>query len=148
MRSLVAKCLALLTGVAILVLALLFGFLQNRPTEPAPITPRETAGGSGSNVAIEAPERSVPTEPNREAELARGRAIYDRERCAACHSVRGEGNRRNPLDGVGARLDRDSLRRWIVEPEAMDPPVRKPDYDGISEIDLAALVAWLESLRD
>ena len=169
MRCLVAKCLAAVTGVAILVLAVLFGYLQNRvsatnafmPDGSKDATTRAVApapdAGSAEPEPADRPDPHGTPDPGAipvqtgvqpAAILARGREVYRREGCRACHSIDGEGNRRSPLNGVGARLDRETIRRWIVEPKSMNPRVRKPAYDALSEEDLAALIAYLEHLRE
>ena len=83
-----------------------------------------------------------------------GRRIYEKQKCAVCHQVAGRGNQRFPLDGVGARLSPDALRRWFthtVEMEAAKP--RKPAIEmssrkyNYSAADLDALVAYLSSLK-
>jgi len=82
-----------------------------------------------------------------ESAVERGKVVYDEQRCAACHAIGGTGNRRHPLDGVGARLDASALRTWIVAPATMNPKVAKPRYDDLPAADLDALVAYLASLR-
>lgn len=82
-----------------------------------------------------------------ESVIARGKQVYAEQRCRACHAIGGEGNRRHPLDGVGARLDAAALRTWIVAPQEMDPAVRKPSYATLPAADVDALVAYLASLR-
>jgi len=75
-----------------------------------------------------------------------GKRIYERERCRNCHSIEGKGNRRHPLDGVGGRLAPEDIRKWIVAPQEKKPGVKKEAY-ALSEADLAALLAYLGSLR-
>jgi len=82
-----------------------------------------------------------------ETQIERGQRVYAEQRCAACHAIAGKGNRRYPLDGVGAKLDASALRTWIVAPTKMKPKVKKPSYDALPAADLDALVAYLESLR-
>ena len=36
-----------------------------------------------------------------------------------CHSVAGVGNKKFPLDGVGAKLSAADIKEWIVNPDAM-----------------------------
>lgn len=78
--------------------------------------------------------------------VSRGREVYREQRCAACHSVGGVGNRRYPLDSAG-RLDTLILRQWVVAPQRVQPRVRKRAYDHLPEADIRALVAWLRTLR-
>lgn len=152
MRCFVAKCLAAVTGLAILVLALLFGFLQNVGSVTTPTSAPSPEADSARPDLAEAPDLPETRDPaearDLAAILARGREVYGREGCGACHSIGGEGNRRSPLDGVGSRLDREAIRRWIVEPKAMNPRVRKPAYDALSEEDLMALTAYLANLGE
>jgi cytochrome c2 len=82
-----------------------------------------------------------------EVSVEAGRRVYEREGCRMCHAIAGEGNRRNPLDGVGSRLKPPDIRRWIVAPREMQPGVKKKAYT-LPEEDLARLVEYLESLRE
>jgi len=82
------------------------------------------------------------------AKVARGKSVYEEQRCSSCHSIGGVGNKRNPLDGVGGKLSEEDVRKWIVSPREMDPKVRKRPYDKLSADDLDALVAYMTSLKD
>ena len=85
-----ARWLAFATALLVVLLAALFAWLRNLP--PAP-----PAG------AVDAPKVSgARDEP--------GRAAFVRAGCSGCHSAEGRGNPALPLDGVGARLDREALR--------------------------------------
>lgn len=81
------------------------------------------------------------------AKIERGVKVYAAQRCASCHSIDGQGNRRYPLDGVGNRLDRETIRTWIVEPQKINPNVRKRGFTQLSVEDLDALVTYVLSLR-
>jgi len=82
-----------------------------------------------------------------EARMTRGAEVYREQKCQACHSIAGVGNRRYPLDGVGSKLTEEAIRKWIVAPREMNPKVSKRAYDELSKGDLEALVAYLKSLR-
>jgi nitric oxide reductase subunit C len=63
--------------------------------------------------------------------------------CVACHALGGRGGQVGPaLDGVGARLDADYLRRWIANPPAVKPDTKMPKLP-LSEGQLDELVAFL-----
>jgi cytochrome c1 len=47
---------------------------------------------------------------------------------------------------VGRRLDRETIRLWIVSPQSVRPEVRKPSYEHLSPERIEALIAYLESL--
>ena len=71
-----------------------------------------------------------------------------------CHLIAGKGSKKNPLDGIGAKLSADDIRQWIVDPVAMakkanstkKPPMPKK-YDKLPAGDLDALVAYMQSLK-
>lgn len=95
-------------------------------------------GASGTGAGPATPADSL---------VARGKEVYRQQRCRVCHSIAGDGNRRYPLDGVASRLGEDALRKWIVAPREMQPGVRKRAYDRLPAADVAALVAYLKTLR-
>lgn len=135
MRERLALGLAALSGVLVVMMAVGFALLQtDRP--------------------VREPVAAAPEEPEAEPRLAEGRAVYDAQDCARCHSIEGRGNPRAPLDGVGARRDRDELRAWITAPPEMEEQMSsrafgaKQEYQELPEDELAALVDYLASLRD
>jgi len=81
------------------------------------------------------------------ARVTRGAEVYREQKCQACHSIAGVGNRRYPLDGVGTKLTEEEIRKWIVAPREMNPKVSKRAYDKLPKGDLEALVAYLKTLR-
>jgi mono/diheme cytochrome c family protein len=90
-----------------------------------------------------------------DAELVKkGEQVYAAQKCSVCHSVAGKGSKKNPLDGVGAKLSADDLRQWIVDPVAMakkanstkKPPMAKK-YDKLPAADIDAMVAYMQSLK-
>jgi cytochrome c553 len=99
--------------------------------------------GIGSLTQVQDPRR-----------IEAGRKIYESEGCARCHMIAGRGNRMFPLDGVGAKLPAADIRRWLTNTAEMEdalpkaPAIRMSTrkYD-FNDADLAALVAYLESLK-
>lgn len=131
MRETWALRIAALTALAVVLLAALFVRVQRgeRSGSPGPSPP-----------------------PAADAALVEaGRRVYDREDCAACHSIAGAGNPRSPLDRAGARHDQEALRRWILgDGEAASALPRrvahaKEEYRQLPAEDLDALVAYLRS---
>ena len=135
MRERLALALAGLTSTLVVIMALGFALLQ---TDRPPLE------------AVTAP----PEEPLAEHRLAEGRAVYEAQDCARCHAIEGRGNPRGPLDGVGARLDRDELRAWITAPPEMAGQMSarafgaKQQYQELPEDELEALIDYLASLRE
>ncbi len=145
MRELLAKRIALATGLLAIVAAVGFAAWQNRVRRPEP-PPPASARPAG-------PPIGPPVGPIDAQAIAKGRAIYERELCATCHSIAGEGNTRRPLDGVGARLSAEEVRRWIAPPPEMESklPARvfqaKQQFRQLSADELDALAQYLGSLR-
>ncbi|HRQ64252.1 MAG TPA: cytochrome c [Xanthomonadaceae bacterium] len=135
MREPWARRLAILTGVLVLGLSAL-------------IATRFEASADAPAAAATRPVPAADLE-----QVARGAEVFAREGCAGCHSIAGDGNPRNPLDGVGARLGADELLHWTVgAPEVADRMSRrtammKQGYADLGETDLDALVAFLATLR-
>jgi len=82
-----------------------------------------------------------------------GKTVYADQKCSICHSVAGTGNKKGPLDKVGAMLSADDIRAWIVDAPAMAAKTkadRKPPmkaYSTLAKADLDSLVAYLQSLK-
>ncbi len=102
---------------------------------------------------------AAPAGPVAGAEAERGRAVFLREGCGACHTVRGteaSGNVGPDLTHVGSRttigagvlpVTVEAIARWVRDPEAFKPGVQMPGYDHLSNPDLQALAVWLEGLK-
>jgi cytochrome c oxidase subunit 2 len=90
---------------------------------------------------------------------ARGEQVFLQNTCVSCHAIRGLpaaaqvgpdlthlGSRRTIGAGV---LDNtpDNLGRWIRNAQAVKPGVLMPAFHNLSQDDLNALVAYLESLQ-
>ena len=89
-----------------------------------------------------------------QGDAAKGKAVYDAQKCSMCHAVAGAGGKTSALDGVGKKLSADDIRAWIVTPKVMEkktsstkkPPM--PDrYSKLPAADLDALVAYMVSLQ-
>ena len=85
--------------------------------------------------------------------LERGMKSYEDQKCYRCHSIAGKGNAKGSLDGVGAKLSADEIRRWIVTPVEMTATTkakRKPvmkEYPNLPKEEVDALVAYMASLK-
>jgi mono/diheme cytochrome c family protein len=137
MRERLALGLASLTGFLVVVLAIGFALVQTAPERPI-------------EEAIVAPLEEPEVAPR----VAEGRAVYEAQDCARCHAIAGRGNPRFPLDGVGARRDRDALRAWVTAPPEMEAEMSartfsaKQRYQALPEDELDALIDYLASLRE
>ncbi|QDV42386.1 Cytochrome c oxidase subunit 2 precursor [Stieleria neptunia] len=93
------------------------------------------------------------------AAAVRGRQLFRRKGCGACHTIRGtEASGRVGPDlthfagrvslGAGInRNDTDNLRRWIRQPHAVKPGVQMPAFQALSTSEVDSIVAYLEQLN-
>lgn len=92
-------------------------------------------------------------------EAATGQVVFQREACSGCHTVRGtpaNGKIGPDLTNVGARKvlaggafenTTPNLEQWIRNPNDLKPGVLMPSFGSLSDHDIAALAAYLESLK-
>lgn len=145
MRERIAQGILVFTLAVIVVLSVLFAARHNESARRPGETPavNEAAAPPSSRQ----PPRADP------GTIVRGRNVFGEQRCGSCHSIAGEGNPRAALDGVGGQLEPAELRHWILgsgpAAEILSPAVqrRKQRYASLPETDLAALVAYLSSLK-
>ena len=81
-----------------------------------------------------------------------GAEIYQAKHCRTCHSIKGVGNPRSPLDGVGSRLNRAELREAIIGTGAASSKMsgavrqRKARYAEMPEDEMSKLIDYLATL--
>jgi mono/diheme cytochrome c family protein len=86
-------------------------------------------------------------------DAAQGKQVFADSKCGVCHSIDGRGNKKGPLDSVGAKLSPADIRQWIVaapEMAAKAKADRKPPmkaYTDLSKQDVDNLVAYLGTLK-
>jgi cytochrome c553 len=126
-----ARWLAFATALLVVLLAALFAWLRNLP--PAPRA--GAAAAPGASVSRDDP----------------GRAAFVRAGCSGCHSADGRGNPALPLDGIGARLDREALRdaAFALGSAAtrFPPAVAERKRARANDADAEALLAYLQQLK-
>jgi cytochrome c5 len=87
-----------------------------------------------------------------DARIAKGIKVYADQKCAMCHSIGDQGNKKGPLDDVGSRLSLEEIRLWIVDAKGMTAKTKAPrkpfmkDYP-LPNDELDALVAYMASLK-
>jgi ubiquinol-cytochrome c reductase cytochrome b subunit len=69
--------------------------------------------------------------------------------CIGCHKIEGDGGTDGPdLTHEGTKHDAATLRRWIVDPELVDPEAEMPAFgDRLTEAQLNAISEYLASRR-
>ena len=146
MREQLARNIALLTVVLVVLLAVMFAMIQN-PPEPPPITVDEAASRPAPSAAL-----SVSDVEKQEL-IAAGRRVFEAQGCMRCHSIAGEGNPRYPLDGVGERRTAEAIQQWIIAPAELKDQMpaqafqAKQAYRNLPPEDLGALVTYLQILK-
>jgi ubiquinol-cytochrome c reductase cytochrome b subunit len=74
-----------------------------------------------------------------------GLEVYNRQGCAACHSIDGVGGSNGPgLSRAGIRYELSDMRQQILDP---DDPTKMPAYPRLSKENLDDLLAFLASLE-
>ena len=127
-----ARWLAFATAVLVVLLAALFAWLRN-------LTPAQH------------PARKAASTLSADGRVDTGRAAFARAGCMGCHSAEGRGNPNLPLDGVGARLDREQLRAAAFASgeigSGLPAGVNSAKRAHADDPDVDRLLAYLESLR-
>jgi mono/diheme cytochrome c family protein len=137
-RELRARWLALATTIVVVLLAGVFAWLRNLPPAPSPTT---------TGVQMTAP---TPDSGQVDA-VAAGRAAFERMNCTGCHGAEGRGSASLPLDGVGARLDREQLRAYSFAlggaAAELPPAVGSIKRSRADDPEVEALLDYLQRLR-
>ncbi len=87
-----------------------------------------------------------------DAKVAQGEKLFADQKCTLCHSVGDKGNKKGPLDGVGAKLKNDEIREWMTDAKGMTvktKAARKPAMKAyaLPKEDVEALAAYLSTLK-
>lgn len=102
--------------------------------------------------------RQMDDSPANDA-IARGRAAIGALGCGSCHHIDGvldaDGDVGPSLSGIGERTiiagrlpnTADNMRRWIADPQAIEPGVAMPPFANASDSVLRDIVAYLRTLR-
>ncbi len=86
--------------------------------------------------------------------VARGKQLYEEQKCRMCHSVGGVGNPKGvALDEVGGKHSTEALKMWLTNPKEMaqkagstcKPPMKS--FATLPAADVDALVSYLSTLR-
>ena len=88
-----------------------------------------------------------------EDKAARGKQVFEEQKCKICHRIDGVGNPKGVLDDVGSKHDAETLRMWLTKPQEMakkagatrKPPMRS--FEKVPKEDLDALIAYLSTLK-
>jgi mono/diheme cytochrome c family protein len=104
------------------------------------------------NVALVVALLVIPAVASAQGQAQAGQQVFAAQKCSICHSIAGQGNKKGPLDGVGAKLSADEIRQWIVNPLEMAAKAkaeRKPPMKPFTlpKDELDGLVAYLQSLK-
>jgi len=143
MREKWARRIALLTGLLVLLLAVTFSFTQNPAKRPDVTDSREQTLPANQTESFYLDPKHIEA----------GLQVYKQQSCARCHSIAGQGNPRNSLDGVGTRRTASELRDWIIGADALQGELPgyasklKQVYRELPGDDLDALVIYMQSLR-
>jgi mono/diheme cytochrome c family protein len=110
---------------------------------PAVVHEREAAA-----VVAYARRASRETYPGYPPRVETSGAIFARY-CVGCHTIDGDGGTDGPdLTTIGSKHDAATLRRWIEDPELVDPDAEMPSFgDRLSAEQLDTIAGYLASRR-
>jgi cytochrome c oxidase subunit 2 len=103
-------------------------------------------------------DQAADAESPTDSLAAEGENIFLEGECVNCHAIRGTEAQarsgpdlthfaaRNTFAGAMFKNNTENLAAWLRDPPAMKPGSLMPDY-GLSEDEIDALVAYLQSLR-
>ncbi len=81
-------------------------------------------------------------------QVTRGEAVFAREGCLNCHALAGKGGTAGPkLDGVGAKLSKDTIRQLLENPRALNPEAKMPSFSRLQAGELEELADYLSRLK-
>ena len=75
-----------------------------------------------------------------------GRDVFASQKCSLCHSIAGGGGD-VALDGVGARIKPDDIRKRIKAPKDVKAGSEMKAYPNLTEKDINNLVSYLSTLK-
>lgn len=80
------------------------------------------------------------------ATLSVGAAVFKSKGCMNCHSLGGVGGAFGPaLDTIGRKWGAEQIRRYILDPRAINPRALMPPQPGLSDQEREAVARFLES---
>jgi mono/diheme cytochrome c family protein len=84
--------------------------------------------------------------------VAKGEKLFVDQKCTLCHSIGDKGNKKGPLDDVGAKLKAGEIREWMVDAKGMTAKTkaaRKPEMKAytLPKEDVDELVAYLTAMK-
>ena len=75
-----------------------------------------------------------------------GKTVFAAQKCALCHSIASSGGD-EALDGVGARLKPDDIKKRLRSPKDVKAGSGMKAYPNLPEKDINSLVAYLMTLK-
>jgi len=135
MREKWARRVAYFTGLIVLLLTVYFARIQNPPVRPEI---------NENNMQ----EKSLVINQD----FALGKQVYIQQGCAMCHTIKGQGNPRYPLDGVGLKHTEKELHNWVIGDETIQGLLPERSFKlkqmnrSLSHDELELLVYYLKNL--
>ena len=83
---------------------------------------------------------------SQDAVADQGKAVFAAQKCSLCHSIAGSGGGET-LDGVGARLKSEDIKKRIRAPKDVKAGSEMKAYPNLPEKDINSLVAYLLTLK-
>lgn len=134
MREIIALMVCILAASIIILLSV---FAASRQREPVATSQQQNDHKRNASPSAAS------------AELPDGKVVFEKQRCHTCHSFKGRGNTRSPLDAAANQLTPEELREWITGTGNAAPLLpatikrRKANYQKLSDAEMSALTRYL-----
>jgi cytochrome c2 len=84
---------------------------------------------------------------SQDSAVEHGKEVFATQKCGLCHSISGVGGKMLALDGVGSKLNPNTMKKWIRTPKEMKSSTVMKPYPNLPEKDLNDLTAYLLTLK-
>jgi cytochrome c2 len=84
---------------------------------------------------------------SQDSTVEHGKEVFVMQKCDLCHSISGTGGKMSALDGVGSKLNPNTMKKWIRTPKEMKSGTVMKPYPNLPERDLNDLIAYLMTLK-
>jgi nitric oxide reductase subunit C len=80
--------------------------------------------------------------------MSPGAALFKEKGCLGCHRIGEVGSDVGPeMEGVGSKYDRETLAKYIIDPQTVDPESEMPEQPEIRPLEAARIADFLMGLK-
>ncbi len=80
--------------------------------------------------------------------MSPGAALFKEKRCLGCHRIGEVGSDVGPeMEGVGSKYDKETLAKYIIDPQKVDPESEMPKQPEIRPLEATRIAEFLMGLK-